>query len=41
MTFRGFLMWVHLALGVSGAVIIAIVSVTGAYLTFRARSRAC
>ena len=36
MTFRGLLMWVHLALGVSGAVIIAIVSVTGAYLTFRA-----
>ena len=29
-------MWVHLALGVTGAVIIAIVSVTGAYLTFRA-----
>jgi len=35
MTFRGFLMWVHLVLGVTGAVIVAIVSVTGAYLTFR------
>ena len=28
-------MWIHLALGVTGAVILAIVSVTGAYLTFR------
>jgi uncharacterized iron-regulated membrane protein len=35
MTFRGFLMWVHLVLGLTGAVIIAIVAVTGAYITFQ------
>lgn len=35
MTFRGFLMWVHLVLGLTGALIIAIVAVTGAYITFQ------
>jgi uncharacterized iron-regulated membrane protein len=35
MTFRGFLMWVHLVLGLTGAVIIAILAVTGAYITFQ------
>jgi len=35
MTFRGFLMWVHLVLGLTGAVIVAIVAVTGAYITFQ------
>ena len=35
MTFRGFLMWVHLVLGLTGSVIIAIVAVTGAYITFQ------
>lgn len=35
MTFRGFLMWVHLVLGLTGAVVIAIASVTGAYITFQ------
>ena len=34
MTFRGFLMWVHLVLGLTGAVVIAIVSVTAVYITF-------
>lgn len=35
MTFRGFLMWVHLVLGLTGAVFIAILGVTGAYITFQ------
>ena len=35
MTFRGFLMWVHLILGLTGAVILVIVGVTGAYITFQ------
>jgi uncharacterized iron-regulated membrane protein len=35
MTFRGLLMWVHLVLGLTGAIIIAIASVTGAYITFQ------
>lgn len=35
MTFRGFLMWVHLVLGLTGAVIVAVVAVTGAYITFQ------
>lgn len=35
MTFRRFLMWVHLLLGLTGAVIILILSVTGAYITFQ------
>jgi len=34
MTFRGLLMWVHLVLGLTGAVVIAIVSVTAVYITF-------
>lgn len=35
MTFRGFLMWVHLILGLTGAVIIAVLGITGAYITFQ------
>ena len=35
MTFRALLMWVHLVLGLTGAVILAIVGVTGAYITFQ------
>jgi uncharacterized iron-regulated membrane protein len=35
MTFRGFLMWVHLVIGLSGAFIIAILAITGAYITFQ------
>ena len=35
MTFRGFLMWVHLVLGLTGAVFVAILAVTGAYITFQ------
>src|SRR4249920_2378422 len=35
MTFRGLLMWVHLVLGLTGALILAIVAVTGAYITFQ------
>lgn len=34
MTFRGFLMWVHLVLGLTGALVIAIVSLTAVYITF-------
>jgi uncharacterized iron-regulated membrane protein len=36
MTFRGLLMWVHLVLGLTGAAILAVVGVTGAYITFQA-----
>ena len=35
MRFRALLMWVHLVLGLTGAVILAIVGVTGAYITFQ------
>jgi uncharacterized iron-regulated membrane protein len=35
MTFRGVLMWIHLVLGLTGAVIIGIVALTGAYITFQ------
>lgn len=35
MTFRGLLMWVHLALGLTAAVILAVVAATGAYITFQ------
>ena len=35
MTFRGFLMWVHLVLGLTGSLILAIVGITGAYITFQ------
>jgi uncharacterized iron-regulated membrane protein len=35
MTFRGFLMWVHLVLGLTSCVLVAIVAVTGAYITFQ------
>lgn len=35
MTFRGFLMWVHLVLGLTGALLLVIVGVTGAYITFQ------
>lgn len=35
MTFRGLLMWIHLVLGLTGAIVIAIASVTGAYITFQ------
>lgn len=34
-TFRTFLIWVHLALGLTGAVVIAILAITGAYITFQ------
>src|SRR5688572_12307540 len=34
MTFRGFLMWVHLILGLTGALVIAFLSVTAVYITF-------
>lgn len=35
MSFRGFLMWVHLILGLTGSVIIVILGVTGAYITIQ------
>jgi uncharacterized iron-regulated membrane protein len=35
MTFRGLLMWVHLLLGLTGAIVIAIASLTGVYITFQ------
>ena len=35
MTFRGLLMWVHLVLGLTGAVLIAMLGVTGAYITLQ------
>ena len=35
MTFRGLLMWVHLVLGLSAALILAVVAATGAYITFQ------
>lgn len=35
MTFRGFLMWVHLVLGLTGALFLVIVGATGAYITFQ------
>lgn len=35
MTVRGLLMWVHLILGLSGAILLAIIGVTGAYITFQ------
>jgi len=35
MTFRGLLMWTHLILGLTVAVILAIVAITGAYITFQ------
>lgn len=35
MTFRGLLMWLHLILGLTGAILLAIIGVTGAYITFQ------
>lgn len=35
MTFRGLLMWIHLVLGLTGAIVLGIVGVTGAYITFQ------
>ena len=35
MTFRGLLMWVHLVLGLTGAIVVAVLSATGAYITFQ------
>jgi uncharacterized iron-regulated membrane protein len=35
MTFRVFLRWVHLILGLTGAVVLALVALTGTYITFQ------
>lgn len=35
MTFRGLLMWVHLILGLTGAAFLAVVAMTGVYITFQ------
>lgn len=35
MKFRALLMWIHLVLGLTGAVVIAIASLTGVYITFQ------
>lgn len=35
MTIRGVVMWVHFGLGVTAALVLAIVSLTGAYITFQ------
>jgi uncharacterized iron-regulated membrane protein len=37
MTFRGIILWVHLILGLTGALVIAVLGVTGAYITFQDR----